>query len=494
MKNYIESNLEVINFYREMYKNKIDVSGVISIIESRQNFDIDLTQFQRFRIFLDSCLLLWNREKFEKKYFKDKFIYKYFFDDIKDNEAVQRNFDYINKLALENHFDECNGFYLPENKRLERGWDQLCIVRNGLAHMQYEAFIHAEDGPLFCFVLYNKDKGVMKSKGVVIEQVFHDFVKKFFSNYTNIGVPFKHTWFSGASSMHYSGIENVFFYEVTYKDTQRYTGDPIHKMNELTKNQKSFNDVMKFLNENESIFDVKKTKVSDIIDKELVSSLIEKSDLGNLTNDEYFLILKFILDPETEISNFLVHISQLNDRVCDYIMLSKNNMLTKDRENNLILSLNELYEDRYAHFAFQNSFNLLIIMNVIFRVQDEYYPEVNFRKLDMNSFKDLKIDSRQMIKKINENILKGKVPREEEKDAYKDYWMDKLRNSLMHGNISTDINKNGNLEFVFTDIFKGRNDEIRLESESLKEFSLQEIFYSNIPNDYGYLNNSWKKV
>lgn len=483
MKNYIESNLEVIKFHKKYYQNEVDVDKFIKQIEEEKDFELGLTQFQRFRIFIDSCFLLWNREKFEKKYFKNKFIYKNYFDGVNENKEFQKYFDFTNEKIFDNHFDECNGFYLLDDKTSMSGWDQLAKVRNGLAHMQYGNFTHIENGPLLCFGLLNKDKGVLKSNGVVIEPIFHDFVKKFFSNYTNIGVPFKHTWFT--SSEENSIFENGYFYEVTYKDMTRYNGDQGHKMNELTGYQKSVNSLEKFLEENKEIFDVKKTLVSEVINEKYVKKLMERYKLKK-SQEEYCLILKFILDPETEISNFLVHIGQLNDRICDYIITKKNYQLTNEKKEELILGLKELYEDKCAHFAFHNLFNLLTIMNIAFRIQDEYYPEVNFRKLNTSIFRDVRIDTKKMIEIINKNILEGKIPKLEERYADNDYLIDKLRNSLMHGNIRTHINDRGELEFIFSDIYKGRHDEVRIESNELADFSTQAEFYENIPNDSGY--------
>lgn len=91
-----------------------------------------------------------------------------------------------------------------------------------------------------------------------------------------------------------------------------------------------------------------------------------------------------------------------------------------------------------------------------------------------------------MIEIINKNILEGKIPKLEERYADNDYLIDKLRNSLMHGNIRTHINDGGELEFIFSDIYKGRHDEVRIESNELADFSTQAEFYENIPNDSGY--------
>ena len=487
MKNFIESNLEVIEYYNKIYSKKIGSEEIINSIENEIDFPIELTQIQRFRIFLDSCLLLWNRDKFQKKYFKKMFIYQDYLDELKNDSTVIEFFKIINNKLLNNKFSEYNAFYFSYDGTVKKAWDQLAIVRNGLAHMHYQNFISLEDGPLLGFNLYNKDNGEIKDEGFVFEYIFHKFVKSFFSNYTNIGVPYKHTWFSKGSLNPNLEEGITYFYEVTYKDkNNKYVGYSDHKMNELTKKLEDINSVRKFLEDNKTDFKVEQKKLSNLLNETYLKRFISNYNIQYKDPTIVFhLTAKFILDAETEISNFLVHLGQLNDGICEFIICKKNNALNKDKKNEIIESLRELEEDKNSYITFRNLFVLLKLMNIIFRIQDEWYSKIDYKQIDMSKFEPG--DWTAASTSISKFFVEGKIPQEESNFAGNYYFIERLRNSLMHGNISTSINDKSELEFIFSDIHNSRVETIRIESKYLDKFVKQKLFYEGIPNEYRIL-------
>lgn len=101
MKNYIEGNLAIINYYSKLYEKEIDIDAIADIVNNSKDIEIDLTNFQRFRVFLDSCLLLWNREKFERDYFKNNFVYQDFFDGFNNRAEFNSYATYITKTCFQ---------------------------------------------------------------------------------------------------------------------------------------------------------------------------------------------------------------------------------------------------------------------------------------------------------------------------------------------------------------------------------------------------------
>lgn len=60
----------MINKYQTLYSNGLDIDDVIEKIGKNYFGELNITDLVRFRVFLDSAILLFNREKLEKDYFK----------------------------------------------------------------------------------------------------------------------------------------------------------------------------------------------------------------------------------------------------------------------------------------------------------------------------------------------------------------------------------------------------------------------------------------
>ncbi|ORO86899.1 hypothetical protein B7703_05450 [Streptococcus mitis] len=67
---YIENNGDMINFFAEYYNNGVSVDKIVNDINNNKFKELRVFDLSRFRIFLDSCLMVFNKEKLEKEYFK----------------------------------------------------------------------------------------------------------------------------------------------------------------------------------------------------------------------------------------------------------------------------------------------------------------------------------------------------------------------------------------------------------------------------------------
>ena len=86
MFSYLKNNVELIKYYGDYYKNSFDINKIKNDIINRK-INIELLDLYRFRIFLDACALLYNKDKIEKEYFANLFN-----DDIKN---------YLNNIKLQ---------------------------------------------------------------------------------------------------------------------------------------------------------------------------------------------------------------------------------------------------------------------------------------------------------------------------------------------------------------------------------------------------------
>ena len=64
---YLNNNLIMINKYQTLYANGIDIDDVIEKIGKNYFGELNITNLVRFRVFLDSAILLFNREKLERE-------------------------------------------------------------------------------------------------------------------------------------------------------------------------------------------------------------------------------------------------------------------------------------------------------------------------------------------------------------------------------------------------------------------------------------------
>ena len=195
----------------------------------------------------------------------------------------------------------------------EKGaWDQVTTIRNSFAHMQYGNFSAQESGLMIFYGIYNKDKGIKKDVGIVFEPVLHEFVKGYFSNYS-FGIPFRSCFFMKYSLKDNRKTMSLRFYIIRAKKnvSKKYDGYSSNVLSDLIK---QFNvagiDIVAYIKKNQSKYEIEEYKIGEKINLRHFNKLSKKYRLS--TVDKYYYGLKTLLDFETEISNFLVHIGQLN--------------------------------------------------------------------------------------------------------------------------------------------------------------------------------------
>lgn len=362
-----------------------------------------------------------------------------------------------------NKFDS---FFIPLNGEKKRVWDQFKIVRNAFSHMQYGFYASDSSGFLSNFSIYNSDKGKTKEIGFVLEPVLHLFIQQFFSNYSFSGVPYKHTWFELNQE---NGLIN--FNQVTLSDkvNTKFSGfQKDHFMNQFTSILQSGDktNIDNFLNNNS--FNRKIISIShDEIEQKCLFYLQEKNH--KLYDPIHFCeSIKFLFDFETEFSNFLVHLIQLNDRLIDYL---RDRKLEINRINEIFKSIDELTEDENKFLCFRYSFDLLRMFNISSRLEDDDLPKIQIPEI---SIKGIYIQNPLALYSYYNNN-KIRLQLHSHYDLRSNYIMERIRNAMMHGNYWIDL-KETKLFYFFEDKFNKRNEIIEVSQSVLESFVKQKIF------------------
>ena len=68
MTGYIQNNWDMICYFQNCYRGCFDSSAIFDKLQS-----LDIGNLFRFRVFLDSTIMMFNKEKLEKEYFKKIF-------------------------------------------------------------------------------------------------------------------------------------------------------------------------------------------------------------------------------------------------------------------------------------------------------------------------------------------------------------------------------------------------------------------------------------
>ncbi|WP_049487950.1 MULTISPECIES: hypothetical protein [Streptococcus] len=472
MLDYLNNNFKIIKFYQDLYKDRISVKDLKNKWNSGEFDNLEIVDLSRFRIFLDAVLLTFNNEKVYKKYFSDKFAFQPFFDRLNDENLDIREREFLKnyKIYLKRMFkipiNKFDSFFIPLNGEKKRVWDQFKIVRNAFSHMQYGFYASDSSGFLSNFSIYNSDKGKTKEIGFVLEPVLHLFIQQFFSNYSFSGVPYKHTWFELNRE---NGLIN--FNQVTLSDkvNTKFSGfQKDHFMNQFTSILQSGDKttIDNFLNNNS--FNRKIISIShDEIEQKCLFYLQEKNH--KLYDPIHFCeSIKFLFDFETEFSNFLVHLIQLNDRLIDYL---RDRKLEINRINEIFKSIDELTEDENKFLCFRYSFDLLRMFNISSRLEDDDLPKIQIPEI---SIKGIYIQNPLALYSYYNNN-KIRLQLHSHYDLRSNYIMERIRNAMMHGNYWIDL-KESKLFYFFEDKFNKRNEIIEVSQSVLESFVKQKIF------------------
>ncbi len=493
MREYMSNNNAYIDKFQKLYKNGISVEEIKKEVFFGKFSNASLVDHFRFRIFLNFCLMLLNKEKFETE-LKERFSFMDYLKSEKDrfNIALKNARTSVAKDPnIQNvNIDEARLFYTLDGKNNYNPWSQSKIIRNAAAHAHYAQYISDEDGTIYYFYVDNVDETEDKEKdihGIVIEEILHDWVITFFSNYSTFGIPYKHTCFSRHSFSDNSNKNKFLWttFKLSKSYSDRYSGND-HPMRELGKKFSEGEDkLIEYVDNNRQFFTIEQTPLEDIFSFDPFEIL--KNEFNLKTSDEYTYGLKAILDPETELSNFLIHIMMLNDVIITLRSHEKN--LEDDEKEEFIkmmaLQLNELNEDTNAVVAFRLGFLMLKAMNLSFRMEkslpediaefhkimthDLKYVPIDYSKVDISGFMFENADVEAYAQE--NNITDNKNKR---------FILAKIRNSLMHGNLKFELDAEKGVLFVFNDKYKGRCVTVKIDERAFERFIDQEAFYKDI--------------
>ena len=472
MLNYINNNLVLINEYQNLYLHEISIDKLIEGFRTEEIIMHNGFDYGRFRVFIDSCLLLLNKEKLNN-YYKNRYSFKDFIKEVENDINLKDYYELIKQEQLTSDISNICLYHSFENKK-KNPWDQVMTIRNAMAHMQYGYFSSQKNGTMIYYYLYNKDHGIRKDYGIVFEWVLHELIQRFFSNYSS-GLLFKYTFFSRYSfRLRKKSIWKYYFYEITPKicNENLYNGYNQGIMSKLAKVSQDNKKLLRFLKENNERINVKELELNRTIKIRNYKKLAKKLKLQ--TRDDYIYGLKAFLDFEGELSNFLIHISQLNNVFYSYCTKRDSENVTQNEiekyKKQLEKSLLELREDKNAKISFKIGFVYLYAMNFALRTEDDDYEELKYQELNVSKFKYQK-----------ENWIQYSQRNKTQNCLFPRYIVERMRNSLMHGNIEILLNNKGKIEFIFRDKYNKRDEVISIILEDLEEFLSQKCLYTGIP-------------
>ena len=472
MLNYINNNLVLINEYQNLYLHEISIDKLIEGFRTEEIIMHNGFDYGRFRVFIDSCLLLLNKEKLNN-YYKNRYSFKDFIKEVENDINLKDYYELIKQEQLTSDISNICLYHSFENKK-KNPWDQVMTIRNAMAHMQYGYFSSQKNGTMIYYYLYNKDHGIRKDSGIVFEWVLHELIQRFFSNYSS-GLLFKYTFFSRYSfRLRKKSIWKYYFYDITPKicNENLYNGYNQGIMSKLAKVSQDNKKLLRFLKENNERINVKELELNRTIKIRNYKKLAKKLKLQ--TRDDYIYGLKAFLDFEGELSNFLIHISQLNNVFYSYCTKRDSENVTQNEiekyKKQLEKSLLELREDKNAKISFKIGFVYLYAMNFALRTEDDDYEELKYQELNVSKFKYQK-----------ENWIQYSQRNKTQNCLFPRYIVERMRNSLMHGNIEILLNNKGKIEFIFRDKYNKRDEVISIILEDLEEFLSQKCLYTGIP-------------
>lgn len=256
------------------------------------------------------------------------------------------------------------------------------------------------------------------------------------------------------------------------------------KLKELANKLASRNleEIEEFFENNKKYFYLEKSLASKSIDLKKFDCFLKNKKITQQDEKDY--LIKSFFDFKNELSNFIVHMRQLNEQIIEYQTDKKNKKIKK--------KLKELADDDWMSFSiFKIMFLYLKSINISNRIEDRVSGNINLENINTKKFKiKSKIDLFKFFLKENDdkkckvlNILKYLKKEWTISNKIKEYILKKFRNALVHGNsnqyVRIKLNKNKELIFIFTDEYEKTKTKaiIEISSKELKKFLSQEEFF-----------------
>lgn len=483
--NYLHNNHNLIKFFEEIYKEGCSVDKILKLLDDGYFVNLKISDLSRFRVFLDACLLLYNKEKLEKHYFNKNYRYidfensKFKFDienyyktvfeeilkyDKKIVEYFNNEFENIFKEIIKYKQDFIRKPLAVFSNKPENIFKEVWTLRNSYAHMQYENFYIDQNFGVMYYLICNRDEGKIINKGIVFEPVIHSFVEKYFSNQGIYGIPYKHT-FLARCDLNGNEKERENFFIVTYEKNSeiKYKPNTRHPMIEYMDYQSSFESLLEFVKRDDNF------KMDMIIIDNWIE--IEKfAGNNNLTSNQKNWFIKNLYDMETSFSNFLLNIRQLNDAILEYLIRKKNNYFNQEFYEQIKKIIEELKEDEEDIIIMRESFIILLLYNMALRWETDELERINLSFICEEEYSYEKDKFYNWSK--NYYLNNPSLP-EDKINLPKKYIFEKIRNALSHGNIKYNL-KNSELYLVFVDSYNGREIKIEISVSKLRQ-QLQNI-------------------
>lgn len=100
MLNYLNNNLVLINEYQNLYFQEINIDKIIERFRTGEIIKHNGFDYGRFRVFIDSCLLLLNKEKLND-YYKNGYSFKEFIREVENDIHLKDYFEFIKQEPLQ---------------------------------------------------------------------------------------------------------------------------------------------------------------------------------------------------------------------------------------------------------------------------------------------------------------------------------------------------------------------------------------------------------
>lgn len=473
MQNYLQNNITIIDEFCDLYADSINIDDIIERFVMEKIVTHSAVDYARFRVFLDNCLLLLNRERINE-YYDRNYSVKDFLTEVCKEEYISAIVEAVKEDGFPFGINDTQLYY-PLDGQTKAPWNQLMVIRNAMAHMQYGQFHYDENGMMMYYYLYNKDKGIRKNFGVVIEQIVHEFVHRYFSNYS-YGALYKCTFFSNYSFEKKRKTVWLNYYEIeSQKDhLEVYNGYNIPIVSIIPHLLNNPINLGIFIQNNQDKLLIRETPLFKAIDFRRFIALAVRYRLE--FGMEWLYGIKAMRNFETEISNFLVHISHLNEALYEYCLIRANGNLNENEKllykQQIVEQLAGLKEDKNAKLLFRMGFMYLKIVNFALRIEDDDSAPFNYSDLDVSMF----------VYSTNEyeKYIRGK---EQEDFLLQKYIVERVRNAIMHGHLKTAMTNTGDVQLIFVDRFNQRTDEVKTTLKQLNKFLNQPCLYKGVCKD-----------
>lgn len=459
-KEYFLTVYKAIQRYEKLYEGDFEIEKVKKMVKNRTlscNGEKNKETIF-FRLFLDGCLVLFNKEKMEREVFENEIIgYENFFRDITIDRRYQKCcFFYEKNYGVQLRYGS-----LIESETEDSVYNQLRKIRNAIAHQDYCPCIGYRNYVSLTMPFFKINKGDQGQ--IVYELFFHEFVTRYFSNNVTKGIAYKHTCVTCEERELLSiyPLKKWYFHTVMYKGEERYEIGKEHIMNNKIFCEGNHHNLLSFIYSHNNELDHRMEQIAEV---PKIWRYLEKIGKGDIHHFGYFI--KFLRDLDTEFSNFLNHISQLNDRVIDYetMLLDPSKINYYNREESIMQSLGELEEDRESVPIFHYFFTLLklLVLVGVLELKKEESLEKFEDALAKMRIEDFRYDANQLESFIQNEMNRNRLNQQKSDEIGPALFIfTKIRNSLSHGKWCCNY-KDENIEYEFTDKYNDREVTIKV--------------------------------